>query len=440
MKKLEKLKGTNLNEKNEMKLVEDCVKNFIPKNEFGVKRIRKFIPEKLIATVIQLSVERSWSYMVLAKSYGLNTGVSVTKQAIWKATQSYVLTFLHQLLSMLLSTNINKSSCNNLKIFGRILVEDSTTTKLPNKFKSFFPGSSNQNGSNSSFKVQTLYDIMTESFINFTVTPYTDNDLKMSNDIFGFIKAKDLILRDMGYFSIDNFKKIIGAGAFFISRLKQPINLYTVEGKKINLFKLLKDGKAIDMIILLGSAKLPVRFIAMPLTKNITEERKRKANKNSRTNYTKLYKFLLGWNLMITNIEKVDCSVQQIYGLYSLRWRIESIFKMWKSYMNFKNFNNMASLAQLYITIISRLIFFTIVNQTAIEIFVKKIEKEQEREVSLFQLYDLINNDIQAFSEAILDYNKRKFYENLIIKNCLYEKRKDRVNYTEKKNAILALL
>ncbi len=440
MKKQEVFKGMDLNEVSEMKLVEDSVKSCLSKNQLGIKRRRDIIPAKLATAIIQKSNEGAWSYMGLAKYYALMTGNIVSKQAIWKAFQNYILTLFHQLLAMLLCMNIDQGLDKSSKLFDRILVEDSTTTALPNKFKNFFPGSSNQNGSNSSFKVQTLYDLITESFINFTVTPYTDNDLKMSSDILKFVKSRDLILRDMGYFCISHFQEMIWKGAFFISRLKLPISIYHLNGKKINFFQLLKEGKLIDIPILLGNdIKLPVRLIAIPLTKELTEQRKRKANNNKRTKYSKLYKFLLGWNVMITNISTEDCTSEQIYNLYSLRWRIESIFKMWKSYMNFKEYSNQASLQQLFITIMSRLILFTIINQVSIKIFVQKIEKEKKREVSFFQLYDLINQNIQGFISAVLDTNKREFYEKLIIKTCLYEKREDRTNYTKKKNKILAL-
>jgi hypothetical protein len=193
------------------------------------------------------------------------------------------------------------------------------------------------------------------------------------------------------------------------------------------------------MSILLGTQKLPVRLIAIPIPENEEEQRRRKANLNKRTNYTRLYKFLLGWNLMITNINVDDCSAEEIYKLYTLRWRIESIFKMWKSYMNFADFSNVASLEQLLITIVAKLIWVTLIHQTAIEVFVTKIELKLDREVSMFQLYNLINEDIKRYISAILNKKEQAFYENLIIKTSLYEKRKDRENYTQSKNRILAL-
>lgn len=192
------------------------------------------------------------------------------------------------------------------------------------------------------------------------------------------------------------------------------------------------------MQILLGNKKFPVRLIALPIPEKEEEQRRRKANAN-KTNYTKLYKFLLGWNLMITNITVEDCSAEEIYKLYSLRWRIESIFKMWKSYMKFDEFSNVASLEQLLITIVAKLIWVTLIHQTAIDIFVQKIELKLNREVSFFQLYNLIHEDINRYISAILNYKEREFYEKLIIKTCLYEKRNDRQNYTQSKNEILAL-
>ena len=440
MKTSEVKQSRDLSMEEENVLIVKGVRNcFLKRGVFIISRMRDIIPEKLITTIIQKSNEGTWSYSQITKRYGLDTGIDVTKQAIWKATQKYVFSTLQIILSALLGSTIKtKKICAN-KFFKRIIIEDSSSIKIANKFKSFFPGSANQNGSNSCIKFHTIYDLVAEQFIDFKITPFTDNDLSMSKGIFQFIKTNDLIIRDMGYFIIDNFKEINNKLAFFISRLKFPIKVFYLNEKEISFFELLKTREIIDIPILLGIPKLKVRLIAIPIPKKEEEQRRRKANLNKRINYTDLYKFLLGWNLMITNIAVNDASPEEIYKLYTLRWRIESIFKMWKSYMNFADFSNVASLEQLLITIVAKLIWVTLIHQTAIQIFVNKIEKEKNREVSLFQLYNLINEDIKRYVSAILNHKKRVFYEKLIIKTCLYEKRNDRQNYTQLKNKILAL-
>ena len=421
-------------------LITEGLKKWTSKNGKIVSRIRSIIPEKLIITIIRKSNEGTWSYSQIAKAYALDTKFIVTKQAIWKATQKYVYNTLEAILCYLLTKAVNSISLSHNKFFNRIILEDSTSIKIDNKFKTLFPGSANQNGSNSIIKIHTMYDLIVEKFINFKITPYTNNDLTMSKDIFSFIKPKDLIIRDMGYFIVENFKVINSKLAFFISRLKFPIKIFHLNGNEISFFELLKERKIIDIPILLGSTlKLKVRLIAIPISKKEEIERRRKANLNKRANYSDLYKFLLGWNLMITNIDVNDCSPEEIYKLYSLRWRIESIFKMWKSYMNFTYFSHDASLEQLLITILAKLIWVTLIHQTAIEIFVKKIEAKLNREVSLFQLYNLIREDINRYISAIVNYKEREFYEKLIIKTCLYEKRKDRQNFTQYKKEILSL-
>ena len=436
---LEINKSRDLSKQEENALITEGVKNWTLENGIILSRIRSIIPEKLIATIIRKSNEGTWSYSQIAKGYGFDTGIAVTKQAIWKATQKYVFNTLQVILSFLLTKAMNSKNSSSNKFFDRILIEDSSSIKIGDKFKSFFPGSSNQNGSNSSIKFHTMYDLVAEKFINFKITPFTDNDLSMSKDIFRFIKTNDLIIRDMGYFVIENFNEINNKLAFFISRLKLPIKVFFLNGEKLSFYKLLKERKIIDIPILLGTPKLRVRLIAIPIPKKEEEQRRRKANLNKKIKYTDLYKFLLGWNLMITNINVNDCSAEDVYKLYSLRWRIESIFKMWKSYMNFDDFSNVASLEQLLITIVAKLIWVTLIHQTAIEIFVQKIESELNREVSFFQLYNLINEDINKYIYAISNCKEREFYEKLIIKTCLYEKRNDRQNYTQSRNEILAL-
>ena len=45
-------------------------------------------------------------------------------------------------------------------------------------------------------------------------------------------------------------------------------------------------------------------------------------------------------NLFVTNIPKGDCTANEIYQLYKIRWQIELIFKTWKSVLKYRQDKN----------------------------------------------------------------------------------------------------
>lgn len=50
-----------------------------------------------------------------------------------------------------------------------------------------------------------------------------------------------------------------------------------------------------------------------------------------RLNHSADYYALLGWTILLTNLPAQSLPPEQMLTLYSLRWRIENIFRAWKS-------------------------------------------------------------------------------------------------------------
>ena len=97
---------------------------------------------------------------------------------------------------------------------------------------------------------------------------------------------------------------------------------------------MLKKRGNLDLEVFVGEKeKLPVRLIALPVTEEITTERRRKAktNRDKRCNTSKEHLYLFGWELFITNVDKEILKPADIAKLYFIRLRLEIIFKSWKS-------------------------------------------------------------------------------------------------------------
>ncbi len=109
--------------------------------------------------------------------------------------------FLRQVLQTVLAglwrppTNVPKA----LQSFRRVLIQDSTTLALAPKLAARFPGSRNQwQTGMASLKIQTVYDLLAETFVHFALTPFTTNDQKASPMILELARPGDLVIRDLG--------------------------------------------------------------------------------------------------------------------------------------------------------------------------------------------------------------------------------------------------
>jgi len=68
---------------------------------------------------------------------------------------------------------------------------------------------------------------------------------------------------------------------------------------------------------------------------------------------------LMSWSIFITTIAEKDASYKLLFKIYSLRWRIEIIFKSWKSNMEFSKIHNVSK-SQFSFILYARLIMVVI--------------------------------------------------------------------------------
>jgi len=365
--------------------------------------------------------------------------VNISKQALWKKINSGTVSFFLCILETLI---IKKMGLDDvfvkeiLTFFPRILVQDSTIIPLHKSLFKFFPGSSNQNGASSSLKIQAVYNILNSSFIFFDITSFRKNDQAAAPKL-NFIQKGDLLIRDLGYFSSKSFRKIIEMNAFFLSRLKYGVKIFNNnEEKSLNLLKLLKGKSTIDINIKLGSnEKLPVRLVGEKLPDDVAAKRRReyKNNRDQKLNPSKEHLEMLGWNLLITNIPSSIWSTFTVVRVYSLRWRIEIIFKSWKSCLDFDFKKQKCSPEQIRLMIYARLIVVTLVHTNYFSRFNAKVIKIYNRQLSLLKFMKLFAGNPDSMLELFETSNtrKQKFLMDLLVKNVAYEKRK-RLNYIER--------
>ena len=122
------------------------------------------------------------------------------------------------------------------------MVQDSTTVKLSEKLANVFPGGANQHGETPGvLRIQAIYDLLKQQWVDFGLSSYRRNDQKASPDILPHVQKGDLILRDLGYFAIAVLQQIGLRDAYFLSRYYFHTALFDIHGQKFDLLKQLRE-------------------------------------------------------------------------------------------------------------------------------------------------------------------------------------------------------
>jgi len=396
---------------------------------FCKRKAQKITAYHFVAGFIACCCKQINTFSNWAAQIELLTGQRISKQAVFKRLyRAESVVFLKKLLQRVIIEQSRMDVSSSLfKSFGKVLLQDSTTLRLPDSLATVFKGNTTNGEQKSQVRIQTILNIQTMRFLQFTLSSFTQNDQSASSQILSCVSKGDLIIRDLGYFVLNVFKDIINANAHFLSRLKYGVLLFHPDGKPIKILSLLKGKAVIDLRVCIGKQKIPVRLVMLRLPKAQVAERVRKArhNRDKNLNHSKDYYRLLAYAVYITTVDEKTWDAKQVGEAYKVRWQIEIVFKSWKSSGNMQamlpahidNEQRVCTTIYLFLLFVCLLI-----NKIYVPVR-QKIEKQQERYVSIlkFMAY-MFNNFYSLVSLSVNQLTK------LIACNCCYERRKDRLN------------
>lgn len=399
------------------------------------ERKRKISPYGFIFGFMYMLSNKVNTYTALAEAISWIDGKAITKQAIWERmtdkTEKFIKKLLEEKIKEKIQSFVSRQFQRKIKKFNNIVIEDSTVFKLPDKLVSEFPGNVVNGKRKSQFKIHAIYNLTENDFYCLDIHSYAENDQSLSLKSMNYLRAGDLCIRDLGFFTLDAVSKFNELGAYYISKKLFQLSVYNIKtGKKINLLKYLKKRKIIDEWVLIGSEKqVKVRLIALPVPEKVAQERRRKAKKdrNKRTNHSKEYYDLLGYNIFITNIPTDMCSAKEIVEMYGLRWNIEIIFKSWKSCFSFEGlFHHQCTNVTRVKCLIYILLLYIYLFQVVWWRYCVNMINGDKEEVEL-SILKMANFFIQNFSR-LMEEDRKKLTKEIIEKLCKHEKRKDREN------------
>ena len=410
---------------------------------FAVRQARKITAESLLIGFFQMMFCGEFSFRLWANQVSRLNNVLISFQAIAKRLDFRQEPFFHALFQKALLSKLQQSIHfpihDILKPFRRVILEDSTCFKMPKSLFEFFPGARLPHGRIACGRLQLRIDLKSYNYESIALRSYCQNDQSFADDILRTLHKGDLIIRDLGYWSIPVFAQIINQGAYFLSRFKLGTSVLCPSTlHRMNLVSFLKNQDRqgihqIDMSILLSEKyRIPVRLVAIKLTDVQAAKRRRmaKVQRHKNSKISAKARYLMTWNLLITNVEKETWDMRSVYHAYTLRWHIETMFKCWKSKFNFTAFfKNCHGRNPIKPEIILLLILsgFVLFYMRQFNHCSNIIWKRYNRILSPLRFADYLMANHETFYRKIPDRMLQA-----IAYYCCYDKRKDRLNHFEK--------
>jgi hypothetical protein len=411
-------------------------------------RSSKLTPEvffDLLFYAASLSQNSSLEYLVtyLDAKYGIDMRKQSLDERFTEKTVHFVERVLQQLIGEQFSDLLY---CEEfLSVFNHVRIKDSTKFNIPGNLASNYKGSGGGGDtSDAGISIQYEFDLKTGKFLDLHITEAVRNDQQDAKETAENVCKNALVLRDLGYFSVPVLRKIIEKEAFFLSRLKSDVLVCDEKGQEVDFEKLhkkmskSKTGKY-EKQVLIGKEKLPVRLYTGLVPPAVYQERirrKQQEEKKKGRQMKKRTKFLLQFNLFVTNADAETLPAEKIMPLYRFRWQVELQFLNWKSIFSIHKLQKMKEaryITMLYIRLILIIVNLQIINR------VQSLLPKHMDEGSILSYRKTCNTLKNSFSDIllILRSGTEKAIEKLcdiyriLSKNHRREKRKKRENFVK---------
>ena len=275
----------------------------------------------------------------------INPNADMSPQALSERINSKgAVDYLKEVLRFAVEENLRMAweriSPHLLAPFKRVLLEDSTVMSLHEKLAGKFKGTGGK-ASKAALKINFIFDLKSHAIHELSVTGGNVPDQSRAAHIVEQLEKGDLVIRDLGYFSIKSLAAIDAMEAFYLSRVLKGVGIYLCPEPSATAIDIVEyldkespHQNMMDLDIHLGQDKLPCRLVVYRAPEAVVNERIRKANASAKKKGRQLsddHKQWLRFTLFVTNVSR-DVWLPDVIGtIYRVRWQIELTFKSWKS-------------------------------------------------------------------------------------------------------------
>ena len=275
-----------------------------------VKRQRKFsgmsLLRTLVLTVLYRPAAKDRDYCAMAG----RLGVVVTEQAIDPRFNDGLVQFLSEALKHAVSQTLAAKPLPEtlLQKFTDLRIGDSTTLGLADELEEKFPGCGGScKAGKAALKIQVLWSLRTGQLLHWVIEPGRASDAK--SEIAATVPpAGSLSIFDLGYFSLERFRRIEAANASWISRFQHNTKVFDQTGKQLSLLSFLREhgeNGLVDVPVVLGEKeRLSCRLIAVRVPPEVVARRRQQASEKARDHGrqpSQEYLDLQEWTIFVTN-------------------------------------------------------------------------------------------------------------------------------------------
>jgi len=367
--------------------------------------------------------------------------VKISKQAIDKRFTEKAVKFLKSVLCKALELTISKPDKIDFTKYDKVLIKDATSFQLSSNMVDKYKGSGGS-ASLSTIKIQFEYDLKSGKITDLSLHAFVDQDSSNAKDTVENIKCNELSIRDLGYISIFVLKMIHDKGAFYLNRLQATINVYKKTNNElvrvdfVDIHKYMKkmNLSRMELDVYLGKKELfKTRLVVDSIPTEVYQKRIREAEsraKKSGSTVTMEYRARQALNLFITN---TDISTKDIRPLYTLRWQIELMFKVWKSIGEIDKVKKMK--VERFESFLFAKLIWLVLNWHIMRLMVHYYYQKEGIGISPFKLYATLKNDIMKFRASIkesIDSISSFIMQNINLgsSNLFSEKKKNSENWS----------
>ena len=311
-------------------LVEDA--NRIGRESGFIKRERKLSGASFAQSLIfgwQANPEASLEELCQSARV---CGVNISPQGLQERLNSLQANeFMRRLLEQAISYLVQGEGKRNdiLAPFTGVYIQDSSKVELPGSLSNVWPGN---RAEQASLKLQAVLDYQ-QGLFDLTLASGRAHDCPLQTVD---LPAGSLRLADLGYFKVKVFEQLNEQGVWWVSRLPARAGIWHNE-QVVHLAHWLEaqNGATIDQPVEITAQQLPCRLLAIPVSTEVAQERRRRVRqaaakrKNSQLKPETLT--LCDWTILITNLPVDPYPPEKILAFQRLRWQIELLFKLWKS-------------------------------------------------------------------------------------------------------------
>lgn len=398
---------------------------------------------KFLSTIIKAGFsDEKLSLNDLSISLALDYGIQVSKQGIDYRLNAFTCKFFKAVLEKIISEVIGNKYRLNAP-FQALKIKDSTCFQLPEQWANEYPGSGGSS-SKAAIRIQFEYDLLSGKITDLTIHPFNNPDIKNAEATVDNLNEKELIIRDLAYWSSPMSQLVNNKKCFFIAKVSPSTNVYLKEDKGARLdfealfSKMIKNK--IDYIDKPGAITedgSEFRLVVQRVPSKVYQERLKKAKKLASKKgkaISKEKKRRMWFNIFITNIESKQYQWQDILNIYKIRWQIELIFKTWKSFSDLAKIKS-CKVERFKCLLYAKLIKVTLQCKLILYIFTSYLVdlKQAMSYIKLSKLLSPIIKDVWSYcnsnKETLTKYLEKVF--NIAYSKCKFEKRKNKLSSFE---------